>query len=128
MSVPLDASDEVLSGEAVAIDVQPIGFVLRAAGAIIDLLVGIAVFVLTLFLRIWLLDIGVLDQATDTIAFIASIVISFVVLPITMEVALKGRSLGKLAVGGRIVRLDGGATGFRHAFIRALLGLSLIHI
>lgn len=128
MSVPLDASDEVLSGEAVAIDVQPIGFVLRAAGAIIDLLVGIAVFVLTLFLRIWLLDIGVLDQATDTIAFIASIVISFVVLPITMEVALKGRSLGKLAVGGRIVRLDGGATGFRHAFIRALLGVLEIYM
>ena len=70
MSVPLDASDEVLSGEAVAIDVQPIGFVLRAAGAIIDLLVGIAVFVLTLFLRIWLLDIGVLDQATDTICLL----------------------------------------------------------
>lgn len=128
MSAALDASDEVLSGEAVAIDVQPIGFLLRAAGAIIDLLVGLAVFLLTLFLRIWLLDIGVLDQATDTIALIASIVISFVVLPITIEVALKGRSLGKLAVGGRIVRIDGGATGFRHAFIRALLGVLEIYM
>jgi len=128
MSAALDASDEVLSGEAVAIDVQPIGFVLRAAGAIIDLLVGLAVFLSTIFLRIWLLDIGVLTQATDTIALIASIVISFVVLPITMEVALKGRSLGKLAVGGRIVRLDGGATGFRHAFIRALLGVLEIYM
>ena len=128
MSAPLDTSDEVLSGEAVAIDVQPIGFVLRAAGAIIDLLVGFAVFLLTLFLRLWLLDIGVLDQATDTIASIASIVVSFVVLPITMEVALKGRSLGKLAVGGRIVRIDGGATGFRHAFIRALLGVLEIYM
>ena len=128
MSAPLDTSDEVLSGEAVAIDVQPIGFVLRAAGAIIDLLVGLAVFLLTLFLRIWLLDLGVLDEATDTIATIASLVISFVVLPITMEVALKGRSLGKLAVGGRIVRIDGGATGFRHAFIRALLGVLEIYM
>ena len=118
----------MLSGEAVAIDVQPIGFVLRAAGAIIDLLVGLAVFVLTIFLRIWLLDLGVLNEATDTIAGIASIVISFVVLPITMEVALKGRSLGKLAVGGRIVRIDGGATGFRHAFIRALLGVLEIYM
>lgn len=128
MSAALDASDEVLSGEAVAIDVQPIGFVLRAVGAIIDLLLGLAVFLLTVFLRIWLLDIGVLNEATDSIALIASIVISFVVLPITMEVALKGRSLGKLAVGGRIVRLDGGATGFRHAFIRALLGVLEIYM
>lgn len=128
MSAPLDTSDEVLSGEAVAIDVQPIGFVLRAAGAIIDLLVGLGVFVLTLFLRVWLADVGVLDETTDRIALIASIVVSFVVLPITMEVALKGRSLGKLAVGGRIVRIDGGATGFRHAFIRALLGVLEIYM
>lgn len=128
MSAPLDTSDEVLSGEAVAIDVQPIGFVLRAAGAIIDLLVGLGVFLLTLFLRVWLADIGVLDETTDRIALVVSIVVSFVVLPITMEVALRGRSLGKLAVGGRIVRVDGGATGFRHAFIRALLGVLEIYM
>lgn len=128
MSAPLDTSDEVLSGEAVAIDVQPIGFVLRAAGAIIDLLVGLGVFLLTVFLRVWLADVGVLDETTDRIALVVSIVVSFVVLPITMEVALKGRSLGKLAVGGRIVRVDGGATGFRHAFIRALLGVLEIYM
>ncbi|GAA1128036.1 MULTISPECIES: RDD family protein [Microbacterium] len=128
MSVPFDTSDEMLSGEAVAIDVQPIGFVLRAAGAIIDILVSVAVFVMWIFVRLWLLGIGVLDEATDTIASIMAIIVSFVVLPITMEVVLKGRSLGKLAVGGRIVRLDGGATGFRHAFIRALLGVLEIYM
>ena len=31
--------------------------------------------------------------------------------------------LGRLAVGSRIVRIDGGAAGFRHAFIRALVGV-----
>lgn len=128
MSAQIDVSDEVLSGEAVAIDVQPVGFVLRAAGAIIDMLVGYGVFVLWIFLRIWLLDAGVLDEATDRIATVAALVVSFVVLPITMEVALKGRSLGKLAVGGRIVRMDGGAAGFRHAFIRALLGVLEIYL
>lgn len=128
MSAPLDTSDEVLSGEAVAIDVQPVGFVLRAAGALIDMAVGFGVFLLWIFLRVWLLDAGVLDDATDRIATVSALVVSFVVLPITMEVALKGRSLGKLAVGGRIVRIDGGATGFRHAFIRALLGVLEIYM
>jgi uncharacterized RDD family membrane protein YckC len=128
MSAQIDVSDEVLSGEAVAIDVQPVGFLLRAAGAVIDMLLGYAVFVGSILLRIWLLDIGVLDPATDRIALVASLVISFVILPITMEVALKGRSLGKLAVGGRIVRMDGGAAGFRHAFIRALLGVLEIYL
>lgn len=128
MSVPIEASDEVLSGEAVAIDVQPVGFLLRALGALIDMLLGFAVFILWLFLRIWLLDAGVLDEATDRIATVSALVVSFVVLPITIEVALKGRSLGKLAVGGRIVRVDGGAAGFRHAFIRALLGVLEIYV
>lgn len=128
MSVPIAASDEVLSGEAVAIDVQPVGFLLRALGAIIDMLLGYCVFILWLFLRIWLVDAGVLDDATDRIATVAALVVSFVVLPITVEVALKGRSLGKLAVGGRIVRVDGGAAGFRHAFIRGLLGVLEIYM
>lgn len=127
MSVSIDASDEVLSGEAVAIDVQPVGFLLRALGALIDMLIGFALFILWLFLRIWLLDAGMLNDATDRIATVAALVVSFVVLPITVEVASKGRSLGKLAVGGRIVRIDGGAAGFRHAFIRALLGVLEIY-
>ena len=41
----------------------------------------------------------------------------------TVETITKGKSLGKLAVGGRIVRLDGGSIGFRHAAIRALVGV-----
>lgn len=128
MSVPIDVSDEVLSGEAVAIDVQPVGFLLRALGAIIDMLLGYAVLILWIFLTIWLTDAGILGEATSRIAMISSLVVSFVVLPITMEVSLKGRSLGKLAVGGRIVRVDGGAAGFRHAFIRALLGVLEIYM
>lgn len=111
-----------------AIDVQPVGFLLRALGALIDMLLGFAVFALWIFIRIWLLDAGVLDEATDRIAVISAFVVSFVVLPITIEVALKGRSLGKLAVGGRVVRVDGGAAGFRHAFIRALLGVLEIYM
>ena len=128
MSVPIDTTDEMLSGEAVAIDVQPVGFLMRSLGALIDMLLGYGVFILWLFLRVWLLDAGVLTEATDRIATIASLAVSFLVLPLSMEMLTKGRSLGKLAVGGRIVRIDGGATGFRHAFIRALLGVLEIYM
>jgi len=128
MSVPIDTSDEVLSGEAVALDVQPIGFVLRAAGALIDMLIGFAVLILWIFLRLWLLDAGILDPATDRIASVVATVFCFLVLPVTVEVITKGRSVGKLAVGGRIVRLDGGAIGFRHAFIRGILGVLEIYM
>lgn len=128
MSTPLESSEEVLSGEAVAIDVQPIGFFPRVMGAFIDMVVSFALYLLLLLLRVWLLDLGLLDEATDRILNIVSLVVCFVVVPIAMEVSLRGRSLGKLAVGGRIVRLDGGAIGFRHAFIRALLGVLEIYM
>lgn len=128
MSAPIDTTDEVLSGEGVAIDIQPVGFLLRALGAAIDMLIGYGVLVLWFFLRIWLLDAGILTDATDRIATVASLVLSFLVIPLAVEMLTKGRSLGKLAVGGRIVRIDGGATGFRHAFIRALLGVLEIYM
>lgn len=123
MSTPIDTTDEVLSGEAVAIDVQPLGFFMRALGALIDMAVGWALFLLFLWLRVWLLATGIVTASIDGIVNIVALVVCFVVVPIVMELALRGRSLGKLAVGGRIVRMDGGATGFRHAFIRALIGV-----
>ena len=49
-------------------------------------------------------------------------------LPTAVETASRGRSLGKLALGLRVVRDDGGAIGFRHAFIRALTGVVEIYL
>lgn len=128
MSTPIDTADEVLSGEAVAIDVLPLGFFLRALGALIDMLVGWVLFLLFFWLRMWLVITGVIDSSIDQILSIVGIVVCFVIVPIAMEMALRGRSLGKLAVGGRIVRLDGGSTGFRQAFIRAFIGVLEIYL
>lgn len=122
-TVHVDPVHELLSGEAVAIDVQPVGVVFRALGAIIDVLVSIAVVLLFAWLIDWATTFGLLDDAISSIFTIVMIVFSFVVLPCTIEIAMKGRSLGKLAIGGRIVRVDGGATTTRHAIIRSLTGV-----
>lgn len=127
-AVSRPADDEVLSGEAVAIDVQPVGFFLRALGAVIDVLLSLIVMAAFLFLRLWLVSALGFDPAIDRILTVLMAVVAFVVVPCTIEVATRGRSLGRLAVGGRIVRLDGGATGFRHAFIRALIGVLEIYM
>lgn len=128
MSAPIDESEELLSGEAVAIDALPLGFMLRAAGSLIDMVVGLVVYGLLVYMALWLSSNGLLSEATFRILMIVAPVVSFLVLPLTVEVALKGRSLGKLAVGGRIVRADGGAIGFRHSFIRAMLGVLEIYL
>jgi len=128
MSSAITGEQEILSGEAVAIDVQPVGFILRAAGALIDLFIGFAVFIAFVLLQLWLLSRGLLDEQTLPILTIWASVLSFLVLPITIETAMRGRSIGKLAVGGRVVRIDGGAITFRHTFIRALIGVLEIYM
>jgi len=115
--------DEVLTGEAVALDVQPLGFFMRALGVIIDMILGVVVFLLVVWGITWLAGIGAVDEAVMPILTIVLLVLVMVVIPTVVETTSHGRSLGKLAVGGRIVRADGGASGFRHAFIRALVGV-----
>ncbi|WCM56374.1 RDD family protein [Microbacterium sp. EF45047] len=127
MSTPIADEQEILSGEAVAIDVQPVGFLLRAAGALVDMILAFLVFLAFVMLQLWLGDLGLLGEHGFRIFTVAAIVISFLVLPVTVEVATRGRSLGKLIVGGRIVRVDGGAITFRHSFIRGLLGVLEIY-
>lgn len=127
-TVHVDPVHELLSGEAVAIDVQPVGVVFRALGAMIDVLVSVAVVLLFAWLIDWATAFGLLDDATSMIFTIVMMVFSFVVLPCTIEIAMKGRSLGKLAIGGRIVRVDGGASTTRHAIIRSLTGVLEIYM
>ncbi|MEU1972479.1 RDD family protein [Microbacterium sp. NPDC019599] len=115
--------DEILTGEAVALDVQPIGFFLRALGCLIDVVLALALLLLLGLTISWLIGSSIVDDAVFPILLIAGLVLVTIVLPTVVETATGGRSLGKLAVGGRVVRLDGGASGFRQAFIRALVGL-----
>lgn len=120
---PLVAEDEILTGEAVALDLQPVGAGLRIAGGAIDFVVSILFYLGALWLGSVLVNAGALTASTMQIYAICALVTAFVALPTAVETATRGRSLGKLAVGGRIVRADGGAIGFRHAFIRALVGV-----
>ncbi len=118
-----DDSESVLTGEAVALDLRPTGYALRAAGTIIDWLVyfgGYIAIVLTLFT---LADSSATEDAVYGILAIVAAVGSLVVAPVVVETVSRGKSLGRLAVGARIVRDDGGAIGFRHAAIRALVGV-----
>jgi uncharacterized RDD family membrane protein YckC len=111
-----DVEDTVMTGEAVALELRPTGFALAAAGAAIDFLVyGIG--------GLLLISFGILLPLSQS----SSLVLVLVVIPVAVELLSHGKSLGRLAVGARIVREDGGAIGFRHAFIRNLAGLLEIY-
>lgn len=120
-----DENDTLISGEAVALDLRPTGFVLRGAGLAIDWLVYFVGGTLLLVYVIYPIFFAIVgkDQDAQTAVTIAMGVVMIVVVPIVVELLSHGKSLGKLAIGARIVRDDGGAITFRHAFIRALVGI-----
>lgn len=119
----LGDDDGLLTGEAVALDLRPAGFALRAGGAIIDLVVSYFAFTGLLMAAVSFSIAGDLEEAWVAAMMITCLVLAFVVLPCLVETFSRGKSLGRLAVGARIVRDDGGAAGFRHAAIRALVGV-----
>lgn len=116
-----------LTGEAVALDLHPTGFVLRAVGAVLDFLVYMTIYVFLYYAVLISLILSGVEFAVLAAIAILLAVVCLVGLPITVETITKGKSIGKLAIGGRIVRLDGGAIGLRQASVRALVGVFEIY-
>ncbi|MHA7987231.1 RDD family protein [Rathayibacter sp. CAU 1779] len=118
--------DRQVTGEAVAFDARAASFVLRAAGLLIDVVATYGVVIL-LF---WALSAAskALDPAATAAIQVAIIAVMFLVVPTAVETLSHGRSLGKLAIGARIVRDDGGAELLRHAFVRSLAGVVEIYL
>lgn len=114
---------ELITGEAVALELRPTSFVLRAAGAMIDCLVYLGGYILVMILSFQIFSTGSFDAAAFAAYALSLLVLFIVALPTAVEMLSHGKSLGRLAVGARIVRDDGGAIGFRHAFIRSLTGV-----
>ncbi len=117
----------MFTGEAVALDVHPASVLLRAAGAIIDAVVYLGVFAALAWIVAAAVGDG-MDQSLATALSIIGLVTALVVAPTVVETASRGRSVGKLAIGARVVRDDGGAIALRHAFIRALTGVLEIYM
>jgi uncharacterized RDD family membrane protein YckC len=121
------SSDELLTGEAVALDVRPASFLLRSASGAIDFVLYTGALLAALFAVTSLLADSGIDPALGQALSVTLLVTFWVVAPIVVEVASRGRSLGKLAIGARIVRDDGGAISLRHSVIRGLLGFVEIY-
>lgn len=119
----VDVERELLTGEAVALQLRPTSIALRATGAAIDYLVYTAVTGALLWLMLNAAPaLGVPENLLTAVA-IATGVVGLVILPAVVETASQGKSLGRWIMGDRVVRDDGGAISFRHAFIRSFVGL-----
>jgi uncharacterized RDD family membrane protein YckC len=115
----------MVTPEAVPLEFQTANVGSRILAYVIDMAVVVAGIFAALF------AVALLGQATDVVVpdWVA-ITIVLVLLPswwlgyfIAFETLWRGRTLGKAALGLRVVTTEGAPVRFRHAAIRALLGL-----
>ncbi len=117
----MSMNDDIILGEGVAIDAGAAPVTLRIASGAIDVLVVGAVLWFAIYVSSPLLN--VLNGAMQGALVVTIVVLTLVVFPATAETLTRGLSPGRLAVGLRIVRDDGGPITARHAFGRALVGV-----
>jgi uncharacterized RDD family membrane protein YckC len=115
--------EQVVTGEAVALDLRLAGVGSRGVAALIDL------FITNVALVVFIL-IFVLSGAGSNGALLATVLVVVVVgctlgYPVGFETLMRGRTPGKMIMGLRVVRDDGGPIRFRHALVRGLAGLFL---
>jgi uncharacterized RDD family membrane protein YckC len=118
-------ADDLVTGEAVALDLPPAGLAIRFASALIDVLVTVVVlFIVLLVMAVAAIPGG---ESLQWVAYVGSLIAVFLVYPTTLETLTRGRSLGKLATGLRTVRDDGGPITATHALVRSLVGVVEIY-
>ncbi|MFV0425935.1 MAG: RDD family protein [Beutenbergiaceae bacterium] len=117
-------ADMMVTGEAVALELRPASVVNRILGGLVDLAIYgmLGLVTIVLLLRFVFAEQTNID-ARMSIAAVITAVSFMVVLPTVIETLSRGLSAGKLAVGLRVVRDDGGAVRFRQSLVRAVVGI-----
>ncbi|GGT44144.1 RDD family protein [Streptomyces chromofuscus] len=112
---------ELVTGEAVALELRPARLPSRALAVLLDLVVAFAAYMIVTVVLV--ISTASLDEAARIAVSIATFLLVLVGAPIAVETLSHGRSLGKMAFGLRVVRDDGGPIRFRHALVRGAIGV-----
>ena len=120
------AGDDLVTGEGVAVEVPSASVASRMASGALDIALA-AVLLIGGFLFFSVALVSVSDAVLGVVAIVYSTLV-LVGVPATLETMTRGRTLGKLALGLRAVRDDGGPITGRHALVRALVGYVEIYL
>jgi len=113
----VDARRGIVTPQGVVLDLETAGVGHRGAARLIDLAVLLALA-------------GGITQLADYLPGTAAVVVQLVAFlllffgyPVVAETYYRGRTIGKAALGLRVVTLEAGPIGFREAMIRSLFQL-----
>lgn len=124
-----DGSGHLVSGEAVELEIRVARIGSRVLALLLDIAVEAVITMMLIFATLLVLT-QVRPEGSEILAIlrIAMVIVIVTVIigyPVVMETFVGGRTVGKLALGLRVVRDDGGPIRFRHALTRALVGAAL---
>jgi uncharacterized RDD family membrane protein YckC len=111
---------ELVTGEAVALDIRVARLASRGCAFLLDLIFQVVILYLVVYVTA--MTSLVADEAWTIGLTLVGTVAVLVGYPCLLETLLRGRTLGKMAVGLRVVGDDGGPVRFRQALVRALAG------
>lgn len=110
----------IVTPEAVVLEFETAGVGSRAMAWMVDLMVLAGMGVLV-GMVLGLVSVALPEAATIVGILLAALI--FLGYPIFCETLFRGRTIGKRAMGLRVVTTDGAPEQFRHAALRALIGL-----
>lgn len=113
--------NDLVTGEAVILELQLAKLPSRALAFGIDLVVMVVALVVLIAVVGGALGSGI-DEALGAAVGLVIVLLVFVGYPVTVETLSRGRSIGKMVLGLRVVREDGGPIRFRQALTRGLAG------
>jgi len=122
-------SEHVVSGEAVELEVRYARLGSRMLALMIDFIVQIVLFIALGLLVTFFFAVTGSTGLTDAalLSAFGTIILVTVLIgyPVGCEMVFRGRTLGKFALGLRVVRDDGGPIRLRHSLIRALVAVAV---
>ena len=92
--------EQVVTGDAVVLDVQIAQLPVRALSAMIDVTVVFIAYIIGVVL--WAATLTQFDNALSAAVLVIFTVLALVGYPIAFETSTRGRSLGKMALGLRV--------------------------
>ena len=115
--------DALITGDAVLLDLRTASFAVRMLSAAIDGVLQLGLLIGGTIAIAWTAARVELDDDFVAAGIVAVSVLAYVGYPVLCELLLHGRSVGRLVMGTRVVRDDGGPVHLRQSLLRAVMAM-----
>lgn len=120
---PSSRRDALITGDAVLLDLRTASFATRIVSAVIDGALQLTLLIGGILSIAWFADRAALDDGFLAAGILLASVLAYVGYPVLSELLLRGRSVGRLVMGTRVVRDDGGPVHVRQSVLRAVMAM-----